>query len=142
MAQCRLWNREGNLSLTSTKLILEYQSTRPGSPEFHTRLIELLAQAINDFAVWLYQQDTNRHKHDALGVWRPPDNMKWHYPTTFPTTLFCHPWYRDYDQYPNGIADCVGYWAEARIFGGVILFDRRDPQSVVDAEVGSPCNKW
>ena len=48
------------------------------------------------------------------------------YPRTFPTTLFCHPWYRDYDQYPNGIADSVGYWAEARILGGVVLFDRRN----------------
>jgi hypothetical protein len=47
------------------------------------------------------------------------------YPRTFPTTLFCHSWYRDYDQYPNGIAGSVGYWAEARILGGVVLFDRR-----------------
>ncbi|KAG8156838.1 hypothetical protein KVR01_013251 [Diaporthe batatas] len=26
--------------------------------------------------------------------------------------------------YPAGIADVVGYWAEARIFGGVVVFDR------------------
>lgn len=41
-------------------------------------------------------------------------------------TLFNHPWYLDHDQYPNGIADIVGYWAESRILGGVILFDRRE----------------
>ncbi|KAH6854044.1 hypothetical protein B0I37DRAFT_21119 [Chaetomium sp. MPI-CAGE-AT-0009] len=34
---------------------------------------------------------------------------------------------------PEGIADCVGYWAEARILGGVMLFDRRDPELVKGA---------
>ncbi|KAH8198067.1 hypothetical protein TruAng_007739 [Truncatella angustata] len=29
-----------------------------------------------------------------------------------------------YEQYPNGVADMVGYWAEDRILGGVLLFDR------------------
>ncbi|KAG8167020.1 hypothetical protein KVR01_002709 [Diaporthe batatas] len=33
--------------------------------------------------------------------------------------------YKDIEQYPHGVADAVGYWAEAQIFGGVILFDRR-----------------
>jgi hypothetical protein len=28
-----------------------------------------------------------------------------------------------YEQYPNGIDDIVGYWAENRILGGVALFD-------------------
>jgi hypothetical protein len=43
-----------------------------------------------------------------------------------PPTLFRHRFYRDYDQYPEGIADGIGYWAEARILGGVVLFDRRE----------------
>lgn len=30
-------------------------------------------------------------------------------------------------KYPNGVADIVGYWAETRVFGGVVLFDRREP---------------
>jgi hypothetical protein len=80
-------------------------------------------------AVWLYKQDTNRHKGDALGTWRPSEDVLPLYPATFPTTIFCHPWYRDYDQYPEGIADSVGYWAEARILGGVLLFDRKNPDS-------------
>lgn len=48
-------------------------------------------------------------------------------------TLICHPWYIDYEQYSNGAADMSGYWAEARILGGVVLFDRRpngDPDHV------------
>ncbi|CAK7221252.1 hypothetical protein SCUCBS95973_004430 [Sporothrix curviconia] len=27
-------------------------------------------------------------------------------------------------RYPRGVADIVGYWAETRIFGGVVVFDR------------------
>lgn len=40
-------------------------------------------------------------------------------------TLFIHSQYKDIEQYPDGVADAVGYWAEAQIFGGVVLFDRR-----------------
>lgn len=42
-------------------------------------------------------------------------------------TLFMHGWYQAFEQYPHGVADMVGYWAEAQIFGGVVLFDRRKP---------------
>ncbi|KAI0127950.1 hypothetical protein BJ170DRAFT_396129 [Xylariales sp. AK1849] len=31
----------------------------------------------------------------------------------------------EHDQYPYGLADVAGYWAEDFIFGGVVLFDRR-----------------
>jgi len=40
-----------------------------------------------------------------------------------PTELF-HPAYQDREQYPEGVADVVGYWAEYCLFGGVFLFDR------------------
>jgi hypothetical protein len=30
----------------------------------------------------------------------------------------------EHAQYPEGIADMVGYWAKDRILGGVVLFDR------------------
>ena len=45
-----------------------------------------------------------------------------------PPTYFSHKWYQDYDQYPDGVADGIGYWAESRIFGGVVLFDRRSSE--------------
>ncbi|KAK3897689.1 hypothetical protein C8A05DRAFT_19590 [Staphylotrichum tortipilum] len=90
-------------------------------------LIELVARAVHQIAAWLYAQDLSRHKDDALGTWRPSEAAGRYYLATYPATLFCHPWYNDYDQYPQGIADSVGYWAEARILGGVLLFDRRNP---------------
>ncbi len=123
--------------IVAYKLIHQYQAASPGSRAFNTLLIELVARVVHQVAVWLYKQDTSRHKEDALGLWRPDEEEKDDFPRTFPSTLFCHEWYRDYDQYPEGIADCVGYWAENRIFGGVVLFDRRDPESEPEAAVSS-----
>lgn len=47
------------------------------------------------------------------------------YPNGPPPTLFKHTYYFDHKQYPDGVADMVGYWVESRILGGVILFDRK-----------------
>jgi len=38
--------------------------------------------------------------------------------------MFTHPDFIAVEQYPNGVADTVGYWAENRILGGVAIFDR------------------
>ena len=35
-----------------------------------------------------------------------------------------HEDYHDLQQYPKGVGDVVGYWAEYHLFGGVVLFDR------------------
>lgn len=92
-----------------------------------------MARAIHQIAIWFYRQDSrNRHKDDALGA---SEEDKRFYPATFPTTLFCHPWYDAHDQYPEGIADSVGYWAEGRILGGVVLLDRRNPELTADTAV-------
>jgi hypothetical protein len=41
-------------------------------------------------------------------------------------------WYGDYDEYFDGVADMVGYWAEARILGGVVLFNRHNLRVLTD----------
>lgn len=41
-------------------------------------------------------------------------------------TPFCVTEYTMKNQYPDGVADVVGYWAENRILGGVVLLDRSD----------------
>lgn len=46
-------------------------------------------------------------------------------------TAFCHAFYTAVEQYPNGVADVVAYWAEAKIFGGVVLFDRGESETEV-----------
>ena len=45
----------------------------------------------------------------------------------FPYTKFNVDFHEDYVQfqnYPRGLLDVVGYWAETKVFGGVLLFDR------------------
>jgi hypothetical protein len=39
-------------------------------------------------------------------------------------TDFMHEGYTAWQQYPKGISDMVGYLAEYRLFGGVVVFDR------------------
>src|SRR6266566_4761851 len=53
-------------------------------------------------------------------------------------TLFNHPFYLDVDIYPEGIADVVGYWAEDRIMGGVIIFDRRGEAKAHETQTPPP----
>lgn len=69
------------------------------------------------------------HKNDGIASWEPSkeDELFWRrYPDGPPPTLFQHRQYRDYDQYPEEVGGGVGYWAEACILGGVVLFDRRE----------------
>ncbi|KAI5916985.1 hypothetical protein F4810DRAFT_698415 [Camillea tinctor] len=121
----------------SSKLLHEYRISAPGSRRFQMRLVELVAVTIHQIAVQLYNLDTSLHKDDGIASWEPSKDhpIFWFYnPDGAPPTLFQHRQYRYYDQYPEGIADGVGYWAESRIFGGVVLFDRRDPDSADDAD--------
>ena len=77
-------------------------------------------------------------KDKDLKTWTAPksDAVWWYtFPNGLPATLFRHKWYCDYEQYPRGVADGVGYWAEGRIFGGVVLFDRREPVSAPAVDV-------
>lgn len=102
-----------------------------GSRSFHLRLLELLAVSCHQIAVYLYQLDGVYHTHSDYEKWihLPRDMGRWdsyRYPTAF-----CHTFYTAVEQYPNGVADVVGYWAEARIFGGVMLFDRGESETEV-----------
>lgn len=101
-------------------------------------LIELTASSIHQVAVQLFKLDSSYHKDDGIANWEPARDhfLFWFLnPDGPPPTLFQHREYRYYDQYPDGIADGVGYWAESRIFGGVVLFDRREPGSADDVDV-------
>lgn len=126
-----------------SQLLHEYKNSAPGSRAFKMRLIELAAVSIHQIAVQLYQLDTSLHKDDGVGSWEAPkeNTIFWfRNPNGAPPTLFQHRQYRYYDQYPDGIADGVGYWAESRIFGGVVLFDRQEPDSGEDIDVSEACS--
>ncbi|RSL58342.1 hypothetical protein CEP53_006170 [Fusarium sp. AF-6] len=120
-----------------SRLLLAYQAAALGSRAFKVALIEMIAIAVHQIAVIIFRLDTGLHKDDGITGWQAPksDEFYWElWPNGPLPTLFQHPWYIDYKQYPNGVADMVGYWAESRILGGVILFDRRrldfDPNAV------------
>ncbi|KAH6618319.1 hypothetical protein B0J18DRAFT_276029 [Chaetomium sp. MPI-SDFR-AT-0129] len=112
------------------KLLHGYRTCSPGSRGFKIRFLEMVAVAVHQIAAILFDLDLSIHKHDGIANWAAPksDEMYWRwYPDGPLPSLFRHPWYPNYKQYPRGAADMVGYWAESRIFGGVMLFDRRNP---------------
>ncbi|KAI1382664.1 uncharacterized protein F4822DRAFT_435339 [Hypoxylon trugodes] len=108
-------------------LQFDSRSASPGLRAFRMRLIEMIAVAVHQVAVVLFQPDTSLHKDDGITTWAPPkdDTIFWE---------FSHEWYKDYKQYPDGVADLVGYWAESRILGGVVLFDRGTPTRKLDPD--------
>lgn len=131
------------------KLVQGYQDAPLASKAFHTRLIELVVIALHQIAVDLFKQDNLvPHTQQEIGkitncVIVPPKSPVVDpeaYAITVPPrpTLFNHPYYIDLDIYPEGLADIVGYWAEDRIVGGIVLFDRkadpRDPRDRPDDE--------
>ncbi|KAK4099869.1 hypothetical protein N658DRAFT_487252 [Parathielavia hyrcaniae] len=102
-----------------------------------TRLVEMVVIAVHQIAAILFDLNMSVHKDDGITEWAPPKSNRWYW-AVFPDgplpTLFHHRWYDDYDQYPRGVSDMVGDWAEARILGGVVLFERRDPDTQPKAD--------
>jgi hypothetical protein len=97
----------------------------------------MVAVAVHQIAAILFELDTSVHKNDGITEWAPPKSDSWFwewYPDGPLPTVFSHRWYVHYDQYPKQVADMVGYWAEARILGGVVLFDRRKPEAEPSAD--------
>lgn len=127
-----------------SSLLHAFQAALPGSSAFHTRLIEIVAVAIHQVAVLLYKSNPDlAHGSSSavheIHIWEPPKDPDSHWNTWWdfhphgpPVTLFHHAWYTGHAHYPDGAADLAGYWAESRIFGGVVLFDRSgsDPGAV------------
>ncbi|KAK2809035.1 hypothetical protein FQN50_004088 [Emmonsiellopsis sp. PD_5] len=100
-----------------------YQNAPLWSEDFKLRLMELVAVACHNIAVELYIKADGGIRKPAPLPPKPRSHPLLQPPQPNITELF-HDAYEDYDQYPNGIADIVGYWAEYRLFGGVVLFDR------------------
>ncbi|KAK4243685.1 hypothetical protein C7999DRAFT_44559 [Corynascus novoguineensis] len=124
-------------------VIRRYQNAAPASREFKMRLAELIAAGIHQIAAILFQSDdkvhTKEHIHNVIS-WKK--ESEWtdigcrhpvfqEYPDP-PPTLFYHCEYMDHQQYPHGLADVAGYWAEDRILGGVTVFSR--------GKSGTECN--
>ncbi|KAK2738539.1 hypothetical protein FQN55_000520 [Onygenales sp. PD_40] len=83
-----------------------YQNTPLRSGDFKPRLMELVAVACHNIAVELYIKAGG-------GIQKPPRCLQ-----SLGVILSFDPRYRTSQNY------IVGYWAEYRLFGGVVLFDR------------------
>ncbi|KAK4115530.1 hypothetical protein N656DRAFT_834716 [Canariomyces notabilis] len=135
--------------LPTESSFLEFHIFKRGNPVFelnHTSLCPGVLRRTRDFrdtvdplsltfptaAIHLYNLDDGVHKHSLYEEWRDSHRTKPPRPGEFiAPTPFYHRSYLAHHQYPDGIADIVGYWAEAKIFGGVVIFDR--------GELGTEC---
>ncbi|KAG6032946.1 hypothetical protein E4U41_007061 [Claviceps citrina] len=122
-----------SLLLLKSSSIKSFQDCPPDSRAFDLRLLELLAEAVHSIAVSLFELKEKSHVGDiqsvtsfreapyrfqVMGKWIDVHNKLEPHHTLFTTQYNC------LEQYPNGVADVAAYWAEDRIFGGVLLFDR------------------
>lgn len=80
--------------------------------------------------MYLFQLDEGAHKHNDYEAWLS-SLLESPCPLSRALVAFCHNDYVFYDQYLNGVTDCVGYWAEAKVFGGVVVFDRGESEKEV-----------
>ncbi|KAK4205127.1 hypothetical protein QBC40DRAFT_163385 [Triangularia verruculosa] len=136
---CPKWDPE--LLKFNPNVLNAFQEAPLGSKLFNTRLIELLASSLHQFGALLFQLDLCVHKGgreaiEAARNWKQPkpdwktdvQDEDWNPPRCH-WPFFYNPYYMDRDIYPEGDANIVGYWAEARILGGVAVFDRRAEES-------------
>ncbi|KAF2749455.1 hypothetical protein M011DRAFT_475549 [Sporormia fimetaria CBS 119925] len=107
-----------------------YQKAEKCSSEFTRRMMEIVAILCHDIAVYLYTKYEGGIRKPSSPPPQPEpvvlpgfEDIKFAPIPPLPAEFFHHS-YLDWEQYPNGVADIVGYWAEYRLFGGVMLFDR------------------
>ncbi|KAH7212023.1 hypothetical protein DER44DRAFT_838153 [Fusarium oxysporum] len=121
------------------KTIKAFEDALPGSEQFSLRLIELVAVACHEIGAHLFDLDEGAHKHKVYEEWRQTvleekerrvESQRYYDP---PPIAFCHRAYRYPEQYPKGLADVAGYWAESKILGGVVLFDRGETEQECNA---------
>ncbi|KAG4253671.1 hypothetical protein FPRO06_10584 [Fusarium proliferatum] len=119
------------------KTIKAFADTVPVSETFNLRLIEIVAVACHQIGAFLFNLDDGAHKHKLYEDWRQSvleekergvESRRYYDP---PAIAFCHRAYRYPEQYPKGPADVAGYWAESKILGGVIVFDRGETEQEV-----------
>ncbi|KAG6018355.1 hypothetical protein E4U43_002754 [Claviceps pusilla] len=140
--------------LLKSSTIQAFQSCPPDTREFDLRLLELLAEAVHSIAVSLFNLEEKSHIgniQQVVNYTAPPKvlelgsgrTVKKRVLPPYPT-LFTFPSYSWHEQYPNGVADAAAYWAEDKLFGGVLLFNRGVSGSEVmeflkgDSSVASP----
>ena len=110
------------------QLAQRYQNAPAGSNEHSLRLLQITAASLNAFAGKIYG---SRHPDMEVFPIEPAENSLAVYLNTDDFYVkFYHTHYRLFQKYPFGLLNVVGYWAEAEIFGGVLLFEREEDSGV------------
>ena len=112
-----------------TQLAQHYQNARPGSREHLLRLLEIVAASLNALAGIIF---ASSHPNTEIKPPKPREGHFWQFRQTDHFYVdFYHTGYRLFDRYPFGLLNVVGYWAEAELLGGVLLFERGESGSEV-----------
>ncbi|OJJ46420.1 hypothetical protein ASPZODRAFT_16186 [Penicilliopsis zonata CBS 506.65] len=118
----------------ASDMVQGYQKTVKGTREFHLYLIGMIAVSLHTAASLLFTYTNNppykRPQPQSFDLFPIPgipgfsDSQEMP-PMSLPEdpTYLFHVDYTLHKQYPMGVADMVGYWAEYRVLGGVVLFD-------------------
>ena len=104
------------------QLAQAYQDATPGSLEQLLRLLEIAAASLHTLAGNVY---VTYHKDLDIRPPKPPEGHAYQFDLTDHFYVdFYHTNYKRFDDYPLGLMDVVGYWAETELLGGVALFER------------------
>lgn len=106
------------------QLVQSYEKAPQGSREYVLHLLKIAAASVHALAGSLY---ASSHKDMVI---KPPEPEGGH-SRLFDKTdefyvNFYHTNYQLFEKYPFGLLNVVGYWAEAEIFGGVVLFEHEE----------------
>ncbi|KAH7026608.1 uncharacterized protein B0I36DRAFT_366150 [Microdochium trichocladiopsis] len=147
---------DGVLPRLKNESMERFRTSAPGDRAYALALLELVAEAVHNITAGLFRRDMKLYDDseqpvadEDTGKTPAPltvdDIVNWRRPVKDPMfpprepwpTLFTHPMFVAHKQYPAGVADMVGYWAEDRILGGVVLFDHQHDDEETQPRGGS-----
>ncbi|CAF9942940.1 MAG: hypothetical protein ALECFALPRED_010271 [Alectoria fallacina] len=126
--------------MTELKLAQRYQDASQGSREYLLHLLEIAAASVHALAGSLYA--SSRKNVEIKPPWLPGGHSRLFDRTDEFFVNFYHTNYRLFEKYPFGLLDVVGYWAEAEIFGGVVLFEHEGSSGITKAFLHPPAKDF
>ncbi|KAI5776262.1 hypothetical protein EDC01DRAFT_636897 [Geopyxis carbonaria] len=104
-----------------TIVLQDFAAAAANTADYDLCLLNLLAQAIHNLAATLWRE---------------------FHPDVTPPQEFTNEVYTAWERYPAGHAALVGYWAETRVFGGVVAFDHTPDGGVTAAWLDTGSEVW
>ena len=102
------------------QLVQAFQNSEEHSHLEDLRLLEMVAASLHFLAGAIY---ASFHPDTDLSPPFDPNDHRFLMTSHF-WVDFYHRSFKFYEKYPYGLLNVVGYWTEAQILGGVVLFER------------------